>query len=352
MALRPCYGFLSLAYMAGIHGLSSIPDIGPMGQEWLVSFASNLLHIPVYAGLAFCVRQALAEGDAKPPRPVLSVLVFLAAAAYAALNEWHQSFVPGRTASVWDFLLAAVGSGTMLVLLRKESRPERIFNRMSKLSRSLPAEGPSSGRAFEEPVSRGDSGFDLMNDAKGHAKDFFSERAKAWADSYTAIEPQTLSTRNLISRQRFALEMVRVSVPEAAKVLDVGCGPGEMAHELARGGYEVWGLDIAAPMIRYARERCGSGRFQVGDLEYLPFRDNTFDAVVCLAVVEYQDTAERSLREIRRVLKPGGRAVISTASAVSPLYHIDCIFMGLTAAARPLYHLVRYRVRGELTPVH
>jgi ubiquinone/menaquinone biosynthesis C-methylase UbiE/VanZ family protein len=339
MVLRPRYGFLSLAYMAGIHGVSSIPDIDPMGQEWLVSLASNLLHIPVYAGLAFCVRQALAEGDAKPPRRVLSVLVFLAAAAYAAVNEWYQSFVPGQTASVGDFLLAAVGSGTMLALLRKESRPEGIFNRMSKLSRGLPTEGPSIGRAFEEP-------------AKAHAKHFFSERVRTWAEGYETIEPRSLHTRNVTSRQRFALEMLEAGAPQASKVLDIGCGTGEMARELTRRGYEVWGSDIAEPMVRYARERYGAGRFHAGDLEYLPFRDNTFDAVVCLGVVEYLDTDERSLREIWRVLRPGGRAVISTPSAIAPLYHLDWMLSGLTAVVRPLYHFVKYRLRGRLAPVH
>jgi ubiquinone/menaquinone biosynthesis C-methylase UbiE len=191
-----------------------------------------------------------------------------------------------------------------------------------------------------------------MKGAKAHVRDFFSERAREWSDLYTAIEPQALDTRNLLSRQRFALEMVEAGAPRDSKVLDAGCGPGEMARKLTRRGYEVWGVDIAEPMIRYARERCGSGRFQAGDLEHLPFRDSTFEAVVCLGVVEYLETDERSLREIWRVLRPGGRAVISTSSAIAPLYHLDRMLIGLTAAARPMHHFVKYRLRGRLAPVH
>jgi ubiquinone/menaquinone biosynthesis C-methylase UbiE len=221
----------------------------------------------------------------------------------------------------------------------------------------ISAGGPAAGdgryaRCPHPDSSRGDSGGDLIRSAKAHVKDFFSERARAWADGYKAIEPRTLNTRNLMSRQRFALEMLEAGAPRASKVLDVGCGPGEMARELSRRGYEVWGVDIAEPMIRYARVHCGSGRFLAGDLEHLPFRDNTFDAVVCLGVVEYLDTTERSLREVWRVIRPGGKALISTASAISPLYHVDRVLISLMAAARPLYHFVKYQLRGRLAPVH
>jgi ubiquinone/menaquinone biosynthesis C-methylase UbiE len=190
-----------------------------------------------------------------------------------------------------------------------------------------------------------------MKKSKAQIKEIFSERAREWADVYALLDARALHTRNLIARQKLALEMVEAGAQRASKVLDAGCGPGEMARELTRRSYEVWGIDIAEPMVRYARERCGLGRFQAADLENLPFRDNTFDAVVCLGVVEYLETAERSLREIWRVLRPGGSAVISTASAVSPLYHVDRIVVSLTAAARPLYDFIRYRLRGRLAPV-
>jgi hypothetical protein len=116
MGLHPGYSLLSLAYMAAIYGLSFVPNIGSKGQ--LVGLAANLFHLPMYAGLTFCVRQALAEGDARLRGRVLSVVVFLVAAACAALDEWHQFFVPGRIASMRDFLLDIVGSGAMLLFLR------------------------------------------------------------------------------------------------------------------------------------------------------------------------------------------------------------------------------------------
>lgn len=191
-----------------------------------------------------------------------------------------------------------------------------------------------------------------MSGSKQDVKSLFGGRVTAWAAFYSDLAPRTLPVRNLVSRQRFALEMVEAAVPRGAKVLDVGCGTGEMAAQLMGRGYEVWGLDLAEPMIRYARDRNASDRFEVGDIEHIPFADNTFDAAVCLGVIEYLDTDEQALREIWRVLKPGGRAVVSTPSAICPLHHMDRVLVVLMAAARPLYHLVKYRLRGRRAPFH
>src|SRR5687768_17412550 len=110
--------------------------------------------------------------------------------------------------------------------------------------------------------------------SKDSVKRTFGERASEWAACYCDGEPRT---QNLMARQRFALQMVEAGLPYGSKILDAGCGPGGMAAKLMQRGYEVWGLDIAEPMIRHARERCGTDRFRVGDIERIPFPDNTFD---------------------------------------------------------------------------
>jgi ubiquinone/menaquinone biosynthesis C-methylase UbiE len=191
----------------------------------------------------------------------------------------------------------------------------------------------------------------MGTDSKEQWRRIFSARAEEWAAYYSDPDAPTLDAQSLLSRQGLALEMIEASVPPPAKVLDLGCGTGEMAAKLMERGYEVWGLDIAEPMVRYARDRCGSDRFRVGDIEHLPFRDETFDAIVCLGVIEYLDTDECALREMRRVLKPGGRAVISTPSATSLLHHMDSVALGLTAVARLLYHVVKYRTHGSKAAV-
>jgi ubiquinone/menaquinone biosynthesis C-methylase UbiE len=186
-----------------------------------------------------------------------------------------------------------------------------------------------------------------MSSSKAFVKQVFSGNATQWAAQYRDVELRTLEAQNLLSRQRLALDLVGARVPPPAKVLDVGCGSGETAAKLMRLGYSAWGVDIAEPMIETARTRWGAEWFQVADIERLPFDDNTFDAIVCLGVIEYQHEDEPTLRELRRVLKPGGLAIISTPSAVSPLYHLD---RAVTRIQVPLHDLVKYRLKGLPRP--
>jgi Methylase involved in ubiquinone/menaquinone biosynthesis len=100
-------------------------------------------------------------------------------------------------------------------------------------------------------------------------------------------------------------------VPAGARVLDAGCGSGKMAVPLARAGYRVVGLDLVREGLR---EMQGRGIFGLaaGDVRCLPFRDETFDAVVCYDVLQHLLEPERALsvEEIRRVLTPGGMTFI------------------------------------------
>jgi ubiquinone/menaquinone biosynthesis C-methylase UbiE len=189
-----------------------------------------------------------------------------------------------------------------------------------------------------------------MTRSKREVKGLFSEVATEWAARYADPEPRTLNARHLIARQRFALEMVEAAIPASAAILDAGCGSGEMSAKLMERGYAVWGIDVAKPMIGHARTHCGAARFGVADIEHIPFPDDTFDMVVSLGVIDYLDSDDHALREIRRVLRPGGRAVIAVANGRSPLRHLDDMVLRLVAPLRPAYHLVRYRLRGRPAP--
>jgi VanZ family protein len=114
------FGVLTVAWMGAIYWLSSRPDPSTTGSttgsDSVVRGASNLAHIPLFAGLAFCWLHTLsARHDVSWWRYGLT---FLGAGTYAALDEWHQSFVPGRQASVGDFLVDLASIGGMLLILR------------------------------------------------------------------------------------------------------------------------------------------------------------------------------------------------------------------------------------------
>ena len=102
----------ALAYMAGIYVLSSIPgnqadtEIGRVFM-WVQPNVQNLLHVPLFGGLALCWYWSLA-GYAIRPRLITSLAI---ATLCAVFDEWHQMGVPGRYASWTDLLLNLLGIG-------------------------------------------------------------------------------------------------------------------------------------------------------------------------------------------------------------------------------------------------
>ncbi|MFJ9681945.1 class I SAM-dependent methyltransferase [Streptomyces sp. NPDC101194] len=99
------------------------------------------------------------------------------------------------------------------------------------------------------------------------------------------------------------------------KVLDVGCGAGHYAAELLAGGAEVVGIDGSATLLGHARERLGDrAELRMHDAEKpLDFIDDaSFDGIVCALMLHYIADRQGLLRELRRVLRPGGWLLVST----------------------------------------
>lgn len=92
------------------------------------------------------------------------------------------------------------------------------------------------------------------------------------------------------------------------RILDVGCGTGANLEMLARFG-AAEGVDISDDALRFCRAR-GLTRVRSGAAESLPYADAEFDLVTALDVVEHLDDDRAGLREMRRVLRPGGRALL------------------------------------------
>lgn len=99
------------------------------------------------------------------------------------------------------------------------------------------------------------------------------------------------------------------------RVLEVGCGAGWEAALWARGGMQVTGIDLSEAALHLARrnlEHNGvTGTLMRGNAEELPFDDETFDVVASLGVLHQTESTERGVREVFRVLKPGGQAMVS-----------------------------------------
>ncbi len=100
---------------------------------------------------------------------------------------------------------------------------------------------------------------------------------------------------------------------QGRRILDAGCGSGPLAAELVARGADVVGFDGSPVMIDLARRRLGGTvPLTVHDLaEPLPYEDESFDVVVASLVLHYLEDWDGPLAELRRVLRPGGRLVVS-----------------------------------------
>ncbi|HSB28321.1 MAG TPA: class I SAM-dependent methyltransferase [Pyrinomonadaceae bacterium] len=92
------------------------------------------------------------------------------------------------------------------------------------------------------------------------------------------------------------------------RLLDVGCGTGANLLLLSKYG-DAEGVDISEDALSFCRER-GLDKVKLGAAEELPYEDGTFDLVTAFDVVEHMDDDVAGLREMRRVLRPGGRVLI------------------------------------------
>lgn len=178
----------------------------------------------------------------------------------------------------------------------------------------------------------------------GSVSSFFDGQARGWSKFYRA--GAEMERR----RQRFVDALGR-RVPQGAAILDLGCGSGEISQACAAAGFDVTGCDISSKMLRmasarHAGERC---RFVAADPRLapaLPFEDARFDAVIASSMLEYVPDAAVELREIRRVLKPGGWLL----ATVPDMRHPERLAEGASAQPVPWWNLravVRARRRNE-----
>lgn len=129
-----------------------------------------------------------------------------------------------------------------------------------------------------------------------------------------------------------AADVARLA-PSGARVLDVGCGPGQLSLVLAgRHGLDVTGVDLDPEMVARARANAAAHRaphddglvptFHVGDVASLGEPDSSFDVVVSTMSLHHWSDPTAGMAEIGRVLRPGGRALIwDLKPGVMPFHH-------------------------------
>lgn len=107
---------------------------------------------------------------------------------------------------------------------------------------------------------------------------------------------------------QFVEQICRQVTDRPARILDVGCGTGANLLMLSNYG-EAEGVDVSEDALEFCRAR-GLDKVKLGAAEELPYEDGTFDLVTAFDVVEHMDDDLAGLKEMRRVLRPGGRVLL------------------------------------------
>lgn len=105
------------------------------------------------------------------------------------------------------------------------------------------------------------------------------------------------------------------------RILEVGCGIGNLTAELSRKGYDITGTDISSEAIKYGLEKYGDIKLTVQPAEDLDFEDGVFDAVLSFDLFEHIVAIDKHISEVRRVLRPGGYYLFQTPNKYSNIIY-------------------------------
>jgi ubiquinone/menaquinone biosynthesis C-methylase UbiE len=150
-----------------------------------------------------------------------------------------------------------------------------------------------------------------------------------WYACITGTAPQLAAARTQAAR-------LTADLPETARILEVAPGPGYLAVEMARRGFDVTGVDLSATFVQLATDaahRAGVDvRYLHADAADLPLPDGSVDLVVCQAAFKNFGRPVDALDEMHRVLRPGGTAVIidmnREATAADIRREVDAMALG------------------------
>lgn len=146
-----------------------------------------------------------------------------------------------------------------------------------------------------------------MSVAEKINNEFYHSLGERWY--HASDDPIALLRAESRLRNPWVIQKIRSHYGDLpVRVLDVGCGGGFLSNELGRSGYEVTGVDLSEESLAIARQYDPTGRVEYKKMDALDLRfvDNCFHAVCAMDFIEHTDRPEQLLREVSRVLAPGG----------------------------------------------
>jgi ubiquinone/menaquinone biosynthesis C-methylase UbiE len=184
-------------------------------------------------------------------------------------------------------------------------------------------------------------------------REFFESTAPYWEEVYGRHDVVSVIYQE---RRDIVLSVVdMLPTPARSDVLEIGCGAGSISIALARRGHAVKATDLAAPMLGRTRklaDEAGVGQFietHQCDTRHLPFPDNSFNLVMAIGVLPWLSSLLEPMREMIRVLQPGGYLIVTVDNRYRMSYVLHpsawARLVGIRLPGRP-----RFRKRYKIPP--
>ena len=176
---------------------------------------------------------------------------------------------------------------------------------------------------------------------------------------YKRIEPGSPCEPNIDKygiekRWNFIKQNIKLGNNNEMRILDVGCGYGFYSEKCSAYASEVIGIDIFKEHLHIAKRRKRDNTYLIlNSAEHLAFKDDTFDAIICIEVLEHIPFDERAVIEFSRILKPGGVLIVTGPNKLLPFEtHIvglgrESISMGFVGVMRR-FRFIPARLRGTI----
>ena len=176
--------------------------------------------------------------------------------------------------------------------------------------------------------------------------DFFNGNYSWWEQVYEDRLPRGFFSFEMIRRRQEVLQAAQsiLSSGRGLRVLECGCGPGGLLRDLPADQHHVYGLDINLRSLAAVREQSPWSMPVCGDIEQLPFAAASFDMILCVGVLSYLADDEVAVKEMARLLKPGGRLLVANPN----LFMIEKLLDPFYLLAWPVQKLWRRLTRSRV----
>ena len=127
------------------------------------------------------------------------------------------------------------------------------------------------------------------------------------ADSYDSSRIDDVRERDILNKE-FKIVKRFLKKSKSGKILDIACGTGIVFPYY--GDRAIYGVDISKDMLKYAKSRTPKAKLKIADAKNIPYKDNTFSVVITSRFICHTPEYEKIIKEMTRVVKPGGSLII------------------------------------------